>query len=712
MSEQTIGVPRRILSGILGLLCLWYLFQYGSCYVGPGSSTSSLVKSLKHGNPGTRTIAARQLGRKGPEAVPMLTEALGDENEDVRKAAIDSLGNIGPEAKRAIPALTESLKDEDADVSMAVIRSLRSVDPEAITPLIEALKVEHGVVRRSAAQALMEMGPKAKDAMPALAEVLKSDPDDDVRCTAALALGSMGPEAIPALTEVLQDTGVRYSRVRVAAVNALGNMGPVAIPALTPVLKNKDVRNWDVRVAAVHAIGNMGPEAIPVLTDVLRSEKDKEFLPRVAYALSSIGPEALPALTDELKNEQTNVRVAAIDAVGNIGPDAILALIDALRDDAPIVRRRAVASLNQMGNEATLATPALNDVLKEALTDALSDEDESVRRTAMVVLKKVFPEAVPTPRLTAGKPIRFAWFVDFSPDGNLLVTSYGGWDSDEKGEVYVWNIETGRPRFVIPSDRGVRAVVWSPKGTFFASGNYGGLARLYDSKTGKTMLDLSTVDTPTKGGSIEVLQITPDERWIIGGTGNGKILIWERMTGKLMRTISGHYGDIWGMRLAEDGVTLASAGKDQAVRVWNIESGKRLYEFDHPEATNGVAFTSDRRLLATGCWDGQIRFWDLETGKLVRTLQGHRSAVNDFDFARHDKLLASSGNDGTVRLWDHESEDMLATLQGHQQVVFGTRFSPSGKIVASGSWDGTIKVWDVDAKKELMTLVRQPRAID
>ena len=696
MSEQTKGVPRRILSGILGLISLWYLFQYGSCYVGPGSSTSSLVRSLKHGNPRTRTIAARQLGRKGPEAIPALTEALNDKK----------MGR-GP---RPRSLLTEALKDEDANVSMAAIHSLNSIDPEAITPLIEALKVEHGMVRRSAAHALKEMGPRAKAAMPALTEALQSDPDDEVRCSAALALGSMGPEAIQALTEVLTDTGVRHWRVRVAAVNALGNMGPVAIPTLTPVLKDKDVRNWDVRVAAVHAIANMGSEAIPALTHILKNEKDEEFLLRVAYALSSIGSEAIPALTDGLKSEETNVRVAAIGAVGRMGPEAIPALINALKDEELIVRRRAVASLNQMGNEATSATPPLTDALKDALTDALTDEDESVRRTAMVVLKKISPEAAPTKRITTGKPIRFAWFVDFSPDGNLLVTSYGGWDSDEKGEVYVWDIETGKAKFVILSDRGVRAAVWSPKGTFFASGNYGGLTRLYDSKTGKTMLDLSTLDTPTKGGSIEVLQITPDERWIIGGTGNGKIHIWESMTGKLMRTISGHYGEIWGMRLAEDGVTLASAGKDQAVRVWNIESGKRLHEFDHPEATNGVAFTSDSRLLATGCWDGQIRFWDLETGKPVRALEGHRSAVNDFDFAMHDKLLVSSGNDGTVRLWDHETGDMRATLQGHQQVVFGARFSPNGKMVASGSWDGTIKVWDVDAKKELMTLVRKPRA--
>ena len=78
------------------------------------------------------------------------------------------------------------------------------------------------------------------------------------------------------------------------------------------------------------------------------------------------------------------------------------------------------------------------------------------------------------------RPVRFAWFIDFSPAGNWLVAPYGGWDGDEGGEVRVWDVKTGEAKFVIPSSRGVRAAAWSPKGTFFASGNYGGEIRLYE----------------------------------------------------------------------------------------------------------------------------------------------------------------------------------------------------------------------------------------
>lgn len=52
------------------------------------------------------------LARIGPEAydaVPELTDLLGDSDEDVRKAAARALGQIGPQAADAVPALMRQL---------------------------------------------------------------------------------------------------------------------------------------------------------------------------------------------------------------------------------------------------------------------------------------------------------------------------------------------------------------------------------------------------------------------------------------------------------------------------------------------------------------------------------------------------------------------------------------------------------------------------
>ncbi|MFQ5793914.1 MAG: M56 family metallopeptidase, partial [Candidatus Bipolaricaulia bacterium] len=107
---------------------------------------------------------------------------------------------------------------------------------QEINEFIEALQDEDWRVRLSAARTLREMGPKAKDAVPALIEAL-GDARAPVRSLAVTALRAIGSDAVPALVEALQD-----KEVREFAVEALGRISPAdtqeVIPVLVKVLHN------------------------------------------------------------------------------------------------------------------------------------------------------------------------------------------------------------------------------------------------------------------------------------------------------------------------------------------------------------------------------------------------------------------------------------------------------------------------------------------
>ena len=82
------------------------------------------------------------------------------------------------------------------------------------------------LVRQNAAAALAQLGPEARDAVPALTSALR-DPEWAVRRQAALTLGKIGPEArsaLPALTKLGQ--GDPHGLVRSAAREALKQLRP------------------------------------------------------------------------------------------------------------------------------------------------------------------------------------------------------------------------------------------------------------------------------------------------------------------------------------------------------------------------------------------------------------------------------------------------------------------------------------------------------
>jgi WD40 repeat protein len=311
----------------------------------------------------------------------------------------------------------------------------------------------------------------------------------------------------------------------------------------------------------------------------------------------------------------------------------------------------------------------------------------------------------------ADKPVTLAWFAAFSPDAKWLVTPHGSWKGDEAGEVRVWNVATGEVKHVIKSPRGVRAAAWSPKGTFFASGNYAGHLRLYDPETAEVKLELKT-----RGGSIETLQISPDEKTIYGSSGNGEVNVWDIPGKKHASSFKAHTGGIWGMRLSRDGKMLATAGQDTFVNVWLVSTDKpvAMWKKKHPSETNGVAFTSSGTLLATGCADGKIRLFDwmpmsatVDSGKEMAVLEGHSGSVTDLCFTSNDERLVSSGGDRTVRVWDVKERKQLSLWDGHTNLVFGATYSYDDKLVASGAWDGTVRIWEASSGKTLHTLTRE-----
>jgi HEAT repeat protein len=77
--------------------------------------------------------ASTALGKIGPEAraaVPALTRALQDRDEDVRREAASALGRLGPDARAAVADLVALLKDQRKPVRQQAASALRDIDPE------------------------------------------------------------------------------------------------------------------------------------------------------------------------------------------------------------------------------------------------------------------------------------------------------------------------------------------------------------------------------------------------------------------------------------------------------------------------------------------------------------------------------------------------------------------------------------------------------
>ncbi|MBK6431385.1 MAG: WD40 repeat domain-containing protein [Anaerolineae bacterium] len=161
-----------------------------------------------------------------------------------------------------------------------------------------------------------------------------------------------------------------------------------------------------------------------------------------------------------------------------------------------------------------------------------------------------------------------------------------------------------------------------------------------------------------------------------------------------------HEGAIFGVDFSPDGHTIATAGADETIRLWDIATGRQLQILQgHEYGVWAIRFSPDGRRLVSASLDGTARVWDLQTGQMRARLP-HGDIVWWASFNPDGRTIVTACDDGLVRIWNPTSGKLLRELRGHGARVMTANFSPDGAQIVTASGDGTAKLWrTIDGKR-------------
>ncbi|HYV35103.1 MAG TPA: WD40 repeat domain-containing protein, partial [Gemmataceae bacterium] len=159
------------------------------------------------------------------------------------------------------------------------------------------------------------------------------------------------------------------------------------------------------------------------------------------------------------------------------------------------------------------------------------------------------------------------------------------------------------------------------------------------------------------------------------------------------------------LAVSADGRMAAIADKDGMVRLWELETAKRIWEAGtHVGKPNSLCFLDKSNLVAFIGSDGALRF--VESGpndKVGRMDLQDRSIQSLFPVADKQQLLFSTDafRIGTVDVQGGNGSDLLTFRMEQKRSASALAFSANGKRALTSGEDSVTRIWDLSAKTEL-----------
>ena len=222
-----------------------------------------------------------------------------------------------------------------------------------------------------------------------------------------------------------------------------------------------------------------------------------------------------------------------------------------------------------------------------------------------------------------------------------------------------------------------------------------GQIKIWDLKTRKIKHNINA-----SHNQIVSCVFSPDDSYILSGSGDNTAKIWEVKSGQLKTNFEGHSAMVITAVYSPDGTMILTGSDDKTAKLWRVSNGELLNTFKgHETGVVSVNFSHDGSKLLTGSYDGTVKIWSTSKFKEIESAKLSNRGMYCAVFNPNDNGITVALADGIGVIIRGNS---ITKLEGHNGKVISCEYNQDGKKIITSSGDGSFILWNAESGEQLI----------
>ena len=208
--------------------------------------------------------------------------------------------------------------------------------------------------------------------------------------------------------------------------------------------------------------------------------------------------------------------------------------------------------------------------------------------------------------------------------------------------------------------------------------------------------------TPMDAGcDVFKMAASRDGKWIVSGTWDGRVMVWDAESHKKVTEFKGHSGWVSAIDVSPDGTRILTSSVDKTACVWSLSTGKRLIgPLKHDDFVAAAKFSPDGCLIAVATYQqdcGCILVYNSQNGHLLADLPIKVKPTRNTSlvWANDAKQLFTLSRDGIIHCFDVSTGTTLSKWRIHSRVCPQCITLGSNGTFVAASAGRSVSFWSI-----------------